>query len=270
MNPKCLICGGRTEAFINTKGFRIYRCLSCGFGMTEQPNIQDNNYHRDDEYIEEEKLFRNIFLRRVKIINSLSKPGRVLEIGCSTGLMLSLLKNSGWETVGVEISPKAAAAARARGLEIIEKDFLKLEVKKKFDLLIFNHTLEHLVSPEKVIRKATKLLKKEGLLYIDLPNFGSLSAKLEKKNWPSLLPDEHLWHFSEKALKLLLLKNGFKIIFTNKSSGIWDYEHPFFGIFLSLISFKKRFFKEILTALPSLLTTGLGIGSDLMMISKYE
>lgn len=246
----------------------IYKCPHCGLGITKGLKTQISGYHRDETYIEEEKLFRNIFLKRVSTISKFAKQGRVLEIGCSTGIMLKLLQNRGWKVKGVEISPKSAGAAKKRGIEVMVGDFSKLEFKEKFDLVILNHTLEHLENPIDVIKKINNLLSPEGLFYIDVPNFGGLSAKLLGKNWPLLLPREHLWHFTDKSLKILLGKLGFEIIFVEKASGIWDYGNPFLGIWLSLINLKKRFFKEVTTAIPSWIVTKLGLGSDLMIIAK--
>lgn len=265
---KCPICESKTSLMWQCAGFDIYECLSCGLGITKNSKIQTEGYHRDETYIQEEKLFKNIFLKRVNIISKFKKPGKVLEIGCSTGIMLSLLQRGKWQVKGVELSVKAAEIANKRGIQVLTQDFMKVKISEKFDVVILNHTLEHLENPAKVIKKVKNLLSPDGLLYIDVPNFGGLSAKLLGKNWPLLLPNEHLWHFTDKSLKILLGKLGFKIIFIEKASGVWDYDNPLGGIFLSLATFKKRFFGEIITALPSWIVTKLGIGSDLMVIAK--
>ncbi len=48
-------------------------------------------YHRDKTYLENEAHFRNIFKTRFEIAKGYKhKPGRVLDIGASTGVMLSI------------------------------------------------------------------------------------------------------------------------------------------------------------------------------------
>lgn len=264
----CLVCGNGMDQLGKLKRYVIYRCGVCGFGATMGANIQTGNYHRDQIYLQEEALFENIFQKRVDKILKFKKEGKVLEVGCSTGIMLSLLKNLGWEVVGVEISKKAAEVAAKRGIPVTVRDFMQTNLSEKYDLVILNHTLEHMEYPVRVLEKIKSLLSPSGLLYIDLPNFGGLSAKLLGTNWPLLLPDEHLWHFSEKALKLLLKKTGFKIVYVEKASGIWDYGDPFHGLLLSLLNFKKRFFKEFITAVPSWIVSKFGMGSDLMVIAR--
>lgn len=246
----------------------IYKCPHCGLGVTKGVKTQLKDYHRDETYIEEENLFKNIFLKRVNIICRFKKEGKALEIGCSTGLFLSLLQNKDWQVYGVEISKKSTEEAQKRGVKVIIDDFMKVNINEKFDAVILNHTLEHLENLVAVIKKVNSLLNPGGLLYIDVPNFGGLSAKLLGTKWPLLLPDEHLWHFTEMSLRILLKNLGFKIIFTEKASGIWDYENPLRGILLSLLTFKKRFFVEALTAISSWIVTKLGLGSDLMVIAR--
>lgn len=265
---KCILCQSEVNFFGQNNGYNIYRCPDCRLGFTEKLQSQQADYHRDETYIEEEVLFKNIFLKRVNIITKFSKAGLALEIGCSTGLMLSLLKNRGWQVVGVEISQKAAKAAESRGIKILNQPFEEIKLKSGYDLVIFNHTLEHLENPIEAVKKAKLILKPGGLIYIDLPNFGSLSAKLLGTNWPLLLPNEHKWHFTLKALSLLLNNLNFKVVNVHRDSGVWDYNNPLLGIWNSLTSFKKRFFIEVFTLVPSLVISKLGLGSDLMIIAK--
>lgn len=264
----CPICLNQLVPFIISENFTIYKCLNCGLGITESLKAQQGEYHRDNTYIEEEDLFRNIFLKRVNILMKIINPKNVLEVGCSTGLMLSLFKKLGCGVLGVEMSKRAAEVAEKEGVKVLNADFLKTKINENFDLVVFNHTLEHVADPSKFIKKAVGLLRSDGFLYIDLPNFDSVTSKLLKVSWPLLLPKEHLWHFTPKALTLILKKYGFKVVFMEMASGIWDYQNPIYGLMLSLIQFKKRFFKEVVTAVPSWITSRLQIGSDLMVIAK--
>lgn len=264
----CPICQKPLIPFLVSSNLKILKCQGCGFGVTQALKAQQGQYHRDETYIQEETLFRNIFQKRVDILMKVVNPKSVLEVGCSTGLMLALFKEKGVQISGVEMSKKTAQVAKERGINIVVGDFLKSKIDQKFDLVVFNHTLEHVADLELFIKKSAKLILTGGFLYIDLPNFGSLSSKILKSYWPLFLPDEHLWHFTYRSLEILLQKNGFKPVFSEKASGIWDYKFPFYGLWLSLSNFKKRFFMELITAIPSLVTSKLQIGSDLMVIAK--
>ena len=268
MDKKCVVCKSLMIIFFKKNNYIILRCSGCGLGLTSFLKEQKGAYHRDETYLQEEKLFRNIFAKRVDILMKLVNPKSVLEVGCSTGLMLQLFKEKECYAYGVEISKKSADKSKDRGIDLYIGDFLNFKTQQKFDLIVFNHTLEHISDPNKFISKAKSFLKEGGFIYIDLPNFGSLSSVFFKNNWQLLLPAEHIWHFTENSLVLLLQKHGFKMSFIEKASGIWDYKNPFLGLWISLTSFKKRFFTEVITALPSWVITKFQLGSDLMVIAK--
>lgn len=270
MITKCPVCNFDSDIFASFKKSIVCKCKKCGFGFTKNLNANFGNYHRDDTYIKEEKLFENIFLKRINKIQKFIKKGFALEVGCSTGLMLSLLEKRGWKVKGVEISEKGAMIAREKGINVLVKPFEEIKFREKFDLIVFNHTLEHLKDPFMSLYKSKKILKKNGFIYIDLPNFDSLTAKIFKRRWPFLLPKEHLWHFTEKSLRHLFQNLGFKIVYVEKSSGIWNFNDPYLELSESFLGLKKRFISNLLTLPSSFCLSKLSLGEDLMIIAKYE
>lgn len=270
---KCPVCDSKNiEVYFTIKEYVIKKCSDCGLGATENTTLQSDAYHRDDQYIQEEELFRNIFQKRVNIVTKLLKPGKVLEVGCSTGLLLSLLQSEGWEVCGIEPSRKAAEVAIKRGINTVLGTFETIKfVEKfveKFDLIIFNHVLEHVENPKFFLKKCQDILNPNGTLLISLPNFNSVSARIQKKNWPLLLPSEHLWHFTPRSLKILLEKLNFQIIYEEEPSGIWDYGSPLYGLWQSFISCRKRFFIEFVTAVFDLLLTLFKSGSGIIVLAR--
>lgn len=266
----CIICSSPTSLFAEKGEHAIYKCINCGFGYTDKLYKQSGDYHRDETYIIEEKLFKNIFSRRINQITRFIKTGKVLEIGCSTGLMLSLFKIKGFDAKGVELSRKAAEKAIEKGIDVKIAFFEKINFSEKFDLVVLNHTLEHMENPVGVLKKVKSILNPKGYVMIDLPNFDSPAAKILKSRWPHLLPDEHLWHFTPKAFNVLFKKMDFKIVNVSKTSGIWDFENPYKEIAQSFIGFKKRFIGNVLTLIPSFVMTKLNKGSDLLVIARKK
>lgn len=267
---KCLVCDGQIKIFCKRGGFLIYRCSKCGFGFTEGSETKAGEYHRDESYIGERKQFVNIFKRRIKLINKHAKnPGKVLEIGSSTGALLSILKSEGWRVCGVEISPKAVRFAESDGIYTIQSTFEKANFQKNsFDAVVLNHTLEHLNSPKDVLKKVHSLLKKGGLILIDVPNFGSLSAGVLKCRWPYLLPEEHRWHFTFKALEQLLYGCSFTVLEKSMPSGIWDYGNPWLEVWQAFVGGKKRFFRDFITVIPSFSVTLFRVGTSLTVLAR--
>lgn len=266
----CISCGNTLSFFGLNSGIKIYRCSKCGLGVTEDKFKENYNaYHRDDVYQKEEKQFSNIFLKRVWLISKFKKPGKVLEIGSSNGLLLSLLKERGWEVVGIEPSMTSAKYANERGIKTYKQTFEKTNfASNSFDLIVLNHVLEHLVNPTEDLNKTYELLKKDGVMLIDVPNFGSLIARVAGSNWKYLLPKEHLWHFTKCSLYSLLKKTGFIVKDCQTHSGLWGYGSPLRELWESLIGGKKRFFFDVVTLIPTFFVTKLGYGSGLTVIAK--
>lgn len=269
-NENCIVCSKKLEFLGKNEDWDIFRCSSCGLGVTSGifPKTRYSVYHRDPVYIKEEEQFKNIFKKRVNIILKFKKLGKVLEIGSSSGVFLSLLKERRWEVQGVEPSV-ASGVAEKNGIPTLNTTFEKVELKGgTFDLVIFNHVLEHMSSPVEILKKANCILKKDGIVFIDVPNFASLSARISGAGWRYILPKEHRWHFTPKALTALLERSGLKTIYWETHSGIWGYGNPLLEIWQALIGRKKRFFTDIFTAIPALVVSRIGLGTGLIVLVK--
>lgn len=266
----CFICHKKTHFYCQVENYTIYRCPECGLGASLGTVKQEESYHRDECYHVSEKQFTNIFGRRIHLIEKyFPQPGKILEIGSSTGVMLSLFQKLGWKVLGIEPSTEAAVQAKKRGISTTADYFEKVNLDdQSFDVVILNHTLEHLPSPRDVLQKVSRILKKGGVVLIDVPNFGSLSSQIYGSRWPYLLPQEHFWHFTDQSLQKLLTSSGFQILETAHPSGIWDYGDPGLELWQSLTTFKKRFFSDLATAVPSLLVTILGKGTNLTVVAQ--
>jgi SAM-dependent methyltransferase len=220
------------------------------------------NYHRDDDYLKNESLFKNIFEKRVNIISRYIGSGKLLEIGSATGVMLSLFKNRGWEGVGVEPSG-SADAAKEKGLKILKAKFEEVKLPDNyFDLVVLNHTLEHIDKPGEALAKINRVLKPGGFVFIDVPNFGSLSSRILGKKWPYLLPEEHKSQFTRKSLGNLLEKNGFAVMHWESRSGFFEYAHPWLELK------RKRFLLDLLLLPYSSVATLLKMGDSMSFMAK--
>ena len=157
--------------------------------------------------------FRLILSGREKGIIPYRGEGRVLDVGCGNGAILNGLKHEGWETHGVELNPRAAEFANVQlKLNVISGDLFDAKYPNAFfDVILFNHTLEHMYSPKEILRETGRILKEDGLLMISLPNSNSFEAMIFKSYWfPWELP-RHLYHFSIETLSKVFERNGFKV-----------------------------------------------------------
>src|SRR3989304_7416626 len=127
---KCVIC--KNEKFarvLRDEEWELMKCLRCGLVVTKRDGDFDyENYHRDSDYEKFRKHFRNIFQKRSNIVGRYVKGnGIILDIGASVGEMLSLFKEKGWETWGVEPS-ESASVAKSKGHKMIKTTFEKAKL----------------------------------------------------------------------------------------------------------------------------------------------
>jgi SAM-dependent methyltransferase len=183
-------------------------------------------------------------------------------------VFLDLYKKAGWKTFGVEPSQSSQIATK-KGHTVLKSSFEETHFgASTFDLIIANHVLEHVVDPILFLKKAHKLLKNGGILFIDVPNAGSFSQSILKDKWPYFLPDEHLSHFTKETLIFTLSKAGFTPVFSKTKSGMFEVSNPIKYLFTELISLKKNFFIDLWRIPENLISEVLDKGNSISIISK--
>ena len=238
MVKSCPLCGSwKIEPHYRKKGKNIYRCSVCAGGFVHPlPSIEECVMYYDSEYVNgryrhrltppAEELKVQTCRMRVKVMEGyFSSPGKVLDVGCSSGTFLSVMESEGWDIYGVDISQESCRSARERWKERIR--VLSLEnlagdqkywARGSFDLITMFDTLEHSPDPRRLLKEARRLLRAWGLLVITTHNFSSYASKLMGRWWSYLDPLEHLFYFSPKTLSALMRAEGYSGV-DLKSSG---------------------------------------------------
>ena len=209
---------------VSQETFDLYHDETLDMLITHpQPSLDNlGKYYESEDYISHtdntrslfEKLYhfiKSIALKnKLKLINSLQpNKGRILDIGAGTGDFLSVAKNDGWQTTGVEPSERAKSIAINKGISFIEQTS-ELE-NDSFDVISMWHVLEHVPDLDKQIKELKRLLKPTGTLIIAVPNFKSFDAKHYGNFWAAYDVPIHFWHFSKTAIKLLFEKEEMKL-----------------------------------------------------------
>lgn len=96
--------------------------------------------------------------------------GKVLDVGCGKGVALELFKAHGFVPLGVTLSQDDVDACKAKGFNASKMDqsFLDFD-DQSFDVLWVRHCLEHSVMPLFTLREFYRVLKPQGLLYVEVP-----------------------------------------------------------------------------------------------------
>lgn len=145
-----------------------------------------------------------------------SPPGKILDIGCGLGWLLSYLPNS-WNKKGLEIS--RFASAHASNFGDIYNGTLDQYPDSGFDYIVMNHVIEHLADPISALKKIRGMLKPGGIFIIGTPDFDSAAARRYGQNFRLLHDPTHISLFSNDSMHRCLRDLGFKISHV---------EYPFF------------------------------------------
>ncbi|MDQ7815019.1 MAG: class I SAM-dependent methyltransferase [Patescibacteria group bacterium] len=144
----------------------------------------------------------------------LKKDTDILDIGCSTGALLSdLHERYTGKVTGVEPDELYVRVAREFfKLPDIRHEFLDDFCSRDqgtYDLVILRHVLEHLKSPHRRIEQLKNLLTSEGALYLAFPNGARMRASRELAH---SLEYGHLFTYTPWSIHHLLNSHGLKIV----------------------------------------------------------
>lgn len=142
-------------------------------------------------------------------------PASVLELGCAHGSFVALLRQSGYDASGVEMSPWVVNFARETfgiPVEVGPVETLDLPAGN-LDVIALMDVLEHLPDPEATMARCLELLKPDGLLLIQMPEFKesvSYAALTESRSpfLEQMKADEHLYLFSQRSARDLFRRLG--------------------------------------------------------------
>lgn len=236
-------------AFKEHEGSVIARCISCGVLKTiATPSRLKPMTSRVEFYEGNQPIFREYFESVADSIIRFCKSGTVLDVGCASGIMLEILSERGFGVYGLEPNSEAFKKAKqkfpGRVFPRKLKEFSR-KMKQMFDIIIYNHVLEHIQDVNREFFLIKKALRPRGLLVVGLPNTDNVIFKLRGKYWESLLPEQHVWHFSTSYIQDILRKQGFEILETSFNNHLRQ-DYPLV----------KQLYFKLLTGLNTILRTG--------------
>lgn len=225
----CCLCGqNNTEVVQEAEElFKVVKCKNCGLVyVNPQPDRKFTEEHYQEDYYREwieMQMERRIpmWKRRLKELKKYKKSGMLLDVGCGVGTFLKLAKEEGFEVYGTEISEYACRYVNdSLRIDVFKGDLEEAHFPSaSFDVVTIWHTLEHLPDPRAVLKEINRILNKDGLLVVAIPNLKNyitrvlyFLAKRKKLKLFSIRAKElHLFHFSTKSITLMLGETGYSI-----------------------------------------------------------
>lgn len=226
---ECLICktGFKKSKTVSARdGYYYLVCPNCSGGklMPRNKALKSLKKAYLSEYFDwREEIGIRKFLNKVTLftpyrewINAkFSSRGKLLDIGAGVPGFVLKMKEDGWDSYALEISGEQVKLIRkflGQG-KVWQGDFEKYPVKNSsFDILTYWHMLEHLTFPAEAIQKSAKVLRKNGMVFAEFPNFDSLNLRLFGKHYRYFDLPGHLVYYNKKSLQHLFGENGFNIV----------------------------------------------------------
>jgi 2-polyprenyl-3-methyl-5-hydroxy-6-metoxy-1,4-benzoquinol methylase len=162
------------------------------------------------------------FFRHVRVP---ADGGRILDIGCSTGVFLAEARRRGWRHVeGIEISQSAAAfARRLLKCEIHEQPLESAKIADaQFDAVTVYEVIEHLPNPAAFLREIARVLRPAGTVTLSTPNWESIWERACRDVHRA--PPYHLNYFTPRTITALLKEAGFTSVRTVRKPFAWKEE----------------------------------------------
>jgi len=281
-----LVSDCKYSIFYDNKSSRIYKCPNCGMMFT-YPTLIDLLSERQMDSIEDAELFGSSMLRKLhenlilskevkeikKLLGGIETP-KLLDVGCGTGWATNFWQENGFSVAGLEPSAaRGKVAAERYGIKVYPVYIEDFPDSTKHDVLIFRHIIEHLDDPATIITKAKKLLNKDGLVVVVVPNIDCIGRYLFGVDWEWVLP----WHcnfFNKHSLETLLEESGFEIIKTYQTVSPFYYFESLARRFDSkLLKAMNRRFKVasmLATSPVAMLGMALGLGDNLTTLARFK
>ena len=230
---KCILCNKKHVSMIIAENvvfgnkFDIAFCSYCElYYFTKLPKQILLDKYYSDQYFKKVKESRIVYTikswfskirssSQYKYITCNMDDGKeknILEIGSADGTFLAIFKGNDWEIRGLEYNNYMIKKAKQKfNIQLEKRSIFDINPKDgKFDIIAFPHVLEHMSNPIEILKHCKKLLKPNGVIFIELPHF-RLPEELDKKELEYFKKTTHIFEFRPTSLAKLIIKSNLRI-----------------------------------------------------------
>ncbi len=196
---------------------QVLVCTNCWLVQTVDFIQADEIFSRDYAYFSSISTTWLTHAERyvAQMVNrlELSSRSHVVEIAANDGYLLQYVQQHGIPCMGVEPTACTAAAARAKGIPIVE-DFFGVRLArslvdqgKQADLIVANNVIAHVPDINDFVAGFTVLLKPQGTATFEFPHL----LNLVEQNQFDTIYHEHYSYLSLTAVNTVLAANGLRV-----------------------------------------------------------
>ena len=210
----------------------ITSCKNCGFCFNNKLTQLDCNDYYTTTCTYTHQLYDTIELQhnRYKHLNDLLKnmnihfDDDIIDLTSSDGSLLNYLSYLGYSNltycdISQENVNKNVKYNHSLRLDILDTDDYK-KINKKYKLIFFNHTLEHIIDFDKLFDNIKFLMDDESFIYIEVPDIDKMDIN---KNTFLEITYEHVNYFNINLLNRLCRNYNYYYI----TNGLVDFTYKF-------------------------------------------
>jgi 2-polyprenyl-3-methyl-5-hydroxy-6-metoxy-1,4-benzoquinol methylase len=155
----------------------------------------------------------------MQIVDAIRPDTRVLDLGCSQGLLARPLREKNVRVTGVDLGGPERRAAHLEAYH--ERDLeqpLELPVGREFDFVVISDVIEHLRNRNQLLRAARRYLKPDGRLIVSTPNVAlwfyrlSLLAGRFEYGPRGVLDETHVHLYTGASFRREVERAGFRVV----------------------------------------------------------
>lgn len=236
LTEKCPRCASRASRIICTRQrlgreWGLAKCRKCNQHYTTPTPTKDEisafyegDYHSElRTEVGTEAAFEAKYLRYADTLGRHLRSGRVVDVGCSTGLLVKILRDRGYDAEGIELNSESADWGRRQyGVVIHSKPLEDCPFgPESLDALLFTDVLEHTQHPRDALIEAGQRLVPGGLALVTFPDICSLDSsynyllsRLLRRDWlwGNCHVPLHVWEFTPATAEACFNEAGFEVV----------------------------------------------------------
>ena len=146
---------------------------------------------------------------------------RILDVGCGTGGLLDRLTRIGFNNLAGADPFIEADGRSSEGVPLMKADLR--DVDGKYDLIMFNHSLEHVPDPVETLKVAYGKLAAGGMCLARVPTTSSEAWRTYRADWVQADAPRHMVIPSRQGMAVAAERAGMRVVRTFDDSNLGQF-----------------------------------------------